>query len=34
MAHPLIAIPLLLLLAADAGVPVAIGNFKTATLPR
>jgi hypothetical protein len=34
MAHPSIALPLLLLLAADGGVPVAIGNFNTAkTLP-
>ena len=33
MAHLLSALPLLALLAADAGVPVAIGNFKTATLP-
>jgi len=33
MSNPLYALPMLLLLAADAGVPVAIGNFKTASLP-
>ena len=33
MAHLLSALPLLALLASDAGVPVAIGNFKTASLP-
>jgi hypothetical protein len=33
MAHLLTALPLLALLSSDAGVPVAIGNFKTATLP-
>lgn len=33
MAHPLTALPLLLLVAAGADVPVAIGKFQTTSLP-
>jgi hypothetical protein len=33
MAHPLTIAPLLVLLAASGGVPVAVGNFDISTLP-